>query len=224
MAADRVEPGRSDEVAAGQSDHAQEDRTRTIEIISAVLLSLATVLAAWSAFQSAKWSGVQATRFSQASALRMESVRASTAAGGQEQVDVTLFAQWVNAYDAGNTRLADFYFERFRAEFKPAMTRGWPPSRCATRTHRPHRSPCRSTSLRRRSGERTSPAPRDAPPGAQANQNSDDYVLLTVLFASTLLFASLASKFTARAVRLRGGLALGCCPPDRVPAAYPRQF
>ena len=63
MAADRVEPGRSDEVAAGQSDHAQEDRIRTIEIISAVLLSLATVLAAWSAFQSAKWSGVQATRF-----------------------------------------------------------------------------------------------------------------------------------------------------------------
>ena len=120
-AADRVEPGRSDEVAAGPSDHAREGRRRTVEIISAVLLSLATVLAAWSAFQSAKWSGVQATRFSQASALRMESVRASTAAGGQEQVHVTLFAQWVNAYAAGNTRLATFYFERFRAEFKPAM-------------------------------------------------------------------------------------------------------
>ena len=128
MAADRLSPGARMRLRPGSRIMPGRQDTHR-EIISAVLLSLATVLAAWSAFQSAKWSGVQATRFSQASALRMESVRASTAAGGQEQVDVTLFAQWVNAYDAGNTRLSNFYFERFRPSSSQRWTRGWPPSR-----------------------------------------------------------------------------------------------
>jgi hypothetical protein len=228
MAADRVEPGRSDEVAAGQSDHAREDRIRTVEIISAVLLSLATVLAAWSAFQSAKWSGVQATRFSQASALRMESVRASTAAGSQEQVDVTLFAQWVNAYDAGNTRLANFYFERFRAEFKPAVD-AWVATKPLSNPHAPSSPfamPEYKLAKAGQANDLLASAEGRTNLALQANQNSDDYVLLTVLFASTLLFAGLASKFTARAVQTAmSGLALVLlCAGIGFLAAFPRQF
>ena len=60
----------------------------------------------------------------------------------------------------------------------------------------------------------------------QANQNSDDYVLLTVLFASTLLFAGLASKFTARAVQTAmSGVALVLlCAGIGFLAAFPRQI
>ena len=41
-------------------------RERRIDVASASLLAIATVLAAWSAFQSAKWSGEQATAYAQA--------------------------------------------------------------------------------------------------------------------------------------------------------------
>lgn len=201
MTVDKGESGPPDETS--RRSPAPSDRSRTVEMISAVVLSLATVLAAWSAFQSAKWSGVQSIRFSQAAALRTESVRASTTAGQQTQIDVSVFSQWVNAYAARDTRLADFYFERFRAEFKPAVN-AWlatkplqNPGAPASPFSMPEyklAATVRADDLRNTAEDRNSQALR-------ANQNSDNYVLLTVLFASTLLFAGLAPKFTATGVQ-----------------------
>ena len=37
------------------------------------------------------------------------------------QLDVATFIAWTGAYAANNTTLSDFYFKRFRAEFKPAV-------------------------------------------------------------------------------------------------------
>ena len=191
------ESGRPDDASAQVP--APSGLAKRIEVVSVLVLSLATVLAAWSAFQSAKWSGVQSIRFSQAAALRTESVRASTTAGQQTQIDVALFSQWVNAYAAKETQLADFYFDRFRAEFKPAVN-AWlatkplknpsaPPSPFSMPEYK-LAATSKADNLRRSAEERTSLA-------LGANQNSDNYVLLTVLFASTLLFAGLAPKFTA---------------------------
>ena len=36
-------------------------------------------------------------------------------------IDVATFTQWVNAYAQKQTELADFYFKRFRTEFRPAV-------------------------------------------------------------------------------------------------------
>lgn len=182
---------------------ARAGRTRVIEIASAVALSVATVLAAWSAFQSAKWSGVQAIRFSRATALRTESVRASTLAGQQTQLEEDLFSQWASAYAAGRTKLAAFYFKRFSPGFRSAV-RAWvatnplhnpgaPPSPFSMPGHRLAAS-IAASDLRRAAERRTTQA-------LNANQNSDNYVLLTVLFASTLLFAGLAPKFSATAIQ-----------------------
>ena len=76
-----------------EEDHME----RITEIIATVLLAIATVTAAWCAFESAKWSGVQANSFSAAGATRTESTRASTEAGQLQSIDVTLFTQWLAA-------------------------------------------------------------------------------------------------------------------------------
>ena len=91
------------------------------ELLATILLAIAAVATAWSSYQSARWSGVQAIDFSNANAARVESTRAATQAGQETQVDVLTFTQWVNAYAAKETKLADFYFDRFRKEFKPAV-------------------------------------------------------------------------------------------------------
>ena len=54
-------------------------------------------------------------------ALRIESTKAAGLADTQTQIDVATFTQWVDAYAQEQTELADFYYRRFRAEFKPAM-------------------------------------------------------------------------------------------------------
>jgi hypothetical protein len=92
-----------------------------VELAATVLLALATVATAWSGYQASRWNGEQAKAFSRANAARIESTRASSLANSQAQIDVATFIQWVDAYAQEETELADFYFERFREEFRPAV-------------------------------------------------------------------------------------------------------
>ena len=62
-----------------------------------MLLAVATVATAWSAFQSAKWGGVQAGSYAAAGACRTESNRAAALAGQQTIIDVQLFTDWLAA-------------------------------------------------------------------------------------------------------------------------------
>ena len=98
-----------------------EARTDRLEIVATVLLALATVATAWSGYQASRWNGEQAKAFSRGNAARIESTRSSSRADAQTQIDVATFTQWVDAYARNETMLADFYFKRFRAEFKPAV-------------------------------------------------------------------------------------------------------
>lgn len=92
-----------------------------MEVVSTVLLALATVATAWSGYQATRWSGEQAQAYSRANAARLESTRASNLANTQLLIDVTTFSQWTNAYARGETALAAFYFKRFREPFRPAV-------------------------------------------------------------------------------------------------------
>lgn len=183
-------------MSEGSHGVAVDHRERRIDIASALLLSVATVLAAWSAFQSSKWSGEQATAYAQASGLRQESVRMSTLAGQQTIIDVSVFEQVIDAYAAGDRELEDFYRERAREEFRPALE-AWialarddlesAPSTPFAMAEYVLAADLRSERLQREAESAFQVALDD-------NQRSDNYVLLAVLFASVLLFAGLAPK------------------------------
>lgn len=171
-------------------------RERRIDIASAVLLSMATVLAAYSAFQSAKWGGEQATAYARAGSLRQESVRNSTLAGQQLIIDVSVFERIVDSFAAGDTKLVHFYRARARDEFRPALE-AWirlasddldaaPPTPFAMPEY-VRQADVESQALLKEADARFQEA-------LDANQTSDNYVLLAVLFASVLLFAGLAPK------------------------------
>src|SRR4029077_15212495 len=92
-----------------------------LELVATVLLSVATVATAWSGYQSTRWNGEQAKAGARANALRIESAKAAGLANTETEIDVATFTQWVNAYAQKQTALTDFYFKRFREEFRPAL-------------------------------------------------------------------------------------------------------
>ena len=92
-----------------------------VELAATLLLALATVATAWSGYQSTRWNGEQAKAAARANALRIESAKAADLANTQAGIDVATFTQWANAYATDETELADFYFKRFRPEFRPAV-------------------------------------------------------------------------------------------------------
>jgi hypothetical protein len=187
-------------------DVEQSRLDRRIEVIAAVILSISTILTAWAAFESAKWSGLQSIAFSQAGAQRTESVRFSSLANQQTAIDVALFTQWAEAIATDNTELADFLRERFRPEFVEAFEL-WVASE-------PLVNPDAASSpfaMEEYQLEAAAEADRlalvadqRAQDGLDANQTSDNYVLMTVLFAVVLFFVAVGTRFDA--VRVRIGL------------------
>ena len=182
-----------------------------VEVVATVLLSVAAVATAWSSYQATRWNGEQAKAASRTNAIRIDAARAQGLAEAQTQVDVATFTSWVDAYAREETVLADFYFKRFRAEFKPAVD--------AWVAERPLRNPNAALTpfaMPQYRLEATAEAERlDAEAEASAAivqrniQRASNYVLAVVLFAASLFFAGLSTKLGDRRLR-QITVALGC--------------
>jgi len=182
-----------------------------VELVSTVLLALATVATAWSAYQARQWTGEQAQGYSRATAIRIEENRVAAVADRQVQIDVATFIQWVDAHQERRTDLADFYRSRFRDEFKPAFE-AWlatkpfenasaPPTPFTMPEYRLSESD-KAERLEKEAAERSEHA-------RAANERADNYMLAAVLFASSLFFAGISIKL--RSLRARTViLGLGC--------------
>ena len=188
----------------GESSH-------RVELAATVLLALATVATAWSGYQSTRWNGEQAKAAARASALRIQSATAAGLANSETEIDVATFTQWVNAYAQKQTALADFYFRRFRKEFRPAVD-AWVATRPLKNPSAPltpfampqYRLAARAESDRLEATAElfTAQARRDI-------QRASNYVLGAVLFASSLFFAGMSSKLASSRLRI-AMLSIGC--------------
>lgn len=184
----------------------QARRDRWLEIISAILLSLATVASAWCAYQSARWNGVQALSFSAANGARTESVRMSNTALQLTSIDVGMFVQFAAAYSEENQFLMDFLYARFRPEMKAALD-AWiavEPLKNPDAPSSPFAMDAYQSAAQDESDRLLGVAEEKLREADQANQTSDNYVLLTVMFASVLFFGGISTKFDA--FRIRAGL------------------
>ena len=189
------------------------ERTRAderLDIVATVLLALATVATAWSGYQASRWNGEQAKASGRTNAIRIEAARAQGLAQAQTEVDVATFSSWVDAYAHTDTLLADFYFKRFRKEFKPAVE-AW----IATRPLRNPEAPLTpfvmpQYKLQARANETRLDAEAELSATAVRRdiQRSSNYVLAVVLFAAALFFAGMSAKLPTPGLR-RALLAFG---------------
>jgi len=182
-----------------------------LELVAAVLLAIATVATAWSGYQSTRWNGEQSKAAARTNALRIDSTKAAGLANTQTEVDVATFTQWINAYAQRQTKLTNFYFERFRKEFRPAVE-AW----VATRPLRNPKAPLTPFAMpqyklaARAEAERLDAEAEVSAADARRDiQRASNYVLGVVLFASALFFAGISTKLASPRIRV-AMLALGC--------------
>ena len=184
---------------------------RRLELLATVLLALATFGTAWAAYQSRQWTGQQSQGYSRATANRIAVNRESALANRQVQIDVATFVQWVDARAHGDTRLADFYRERFRDEFEPAFA-AWLATRPLTNPSAPD-TPFAMPQYRLAATAEADRLEADAAAQSDAAKSANDratnYMLAVVLFASALFFAGLSTKLRSQSAR-GAVLALGC--------------
>lgn len=185
-----------------------------IELIATIVLAIATILTAWSAFESGKWSGTQSINFSEAGAARTESTRFDTRAGQLTQIDVAMYLDWVLAiqddiqsgaiapfasaadYEPTPLTQSGFLYLRFRDEFVPAVE-AWletDPLNDPNAPKTPFEMDAYVVEARLEAERLSAVADQKAQDARTANQNGDNYVLTMVLFASVLFFAGVSSK------------------------------
>jgi len=179
-------------------------RKRGFEIACAIVLSLATTASAWCAYQSKLWGGAQAARANAAIRASREAAVNSLAALQARAFDASMFISYMEARFGSNRPMEEFLFRRFRPEMKPAVEAwlkldpfnnpGAPPSPLHMAEYA-----LKDNAEAARQEDLASAAMIQA---RQARRLSDDYVLLTVLFASVLFFGGIARAFESRWLKL----------------------
>jgi hypothetical protein len=157
-----------------------------IETLAAVLMSLAAVSTAWSAYQATRWSGEMARSFNQAAGLRVEATRVSNEAAERTGISAGLV----------QPEIADAIRSRMRPSLAAAMA-GWlgnwqrgeplPPGDPFTEGEYTAPESLRAVEL-------SEMAEAAYSRGVTYNQRADNYVLTGVVFALALFFGGMSSR------------------------------
>ena len=170
-----------------------------MELLSVMLLALIIVFTAWSAYQSTLWGGIQTFKLVDVNAANRQASELNLQQGQYTMIDVMMFTEYVNAVNNDDQKLSDFYFERFRPDFKPAV-QAWLDTNSFDNPNAPPH-PFVMNEYKRTFAEQAEQklkiAESKMDEAQQANQNSDNYVLFTVIYASILFLGSIATKFSS---------------------------
>jgi hypothetical protein len=177
---------------------------RRLELGAVLLLALTTLATAWCGYQAARWSGEQSQHYARASATRIKSQQAATRAGQLRIDDLLYFNGWLDAREAGNTRLAAIYRARFRPEFVPAF-RAWlaqQPFANPRAVPGPLYMPQYQSADLARSAKLDAAADHLYQQGTEAKTHDDKYILSTVFLAAVLFFAGISLRLDWRPLRI----------------------
>lgn len=190
-----------------------ERRDRIISIVEAVLLSIVTLVAAWSGYSAAKWSTESSVSLAEASAARTKANRAIADAEALRNFDAETFNTWFTAFAAGDETAMRLARKRFRPEFRVAFD-AW----IATRPAFNPDAPPGPTYMKEyvepgleQAKRLDEQAEQRFAQGAEYGNTSDKYVRTTVFLASVLFLIGISTHFPIRSGRyalIAVGLAL----------------
>jgi hypothetical protein len=211
---EKPEPTPPPEIAAdaeAEADETREERNeRLIELLSAAVMAVATILTAWSAYQSARWGGVSNVHELRVVSAIVKQGKFANLAAQQRGLDVSLFGQWMSATNMNETKLADFIFARFPGPLKTA-TIAWLETDPLNNLAAPSSPFAMAEYALAESAEELrweNVAAEESAAAERAGDISDRYLLFTVIFAMTLFFAGVSGKFASFGINV-AVLALG---------------
>jgi hypothetical protein len=171
----------------------EREQSRWVELTCALVLALATMASAWCAYQATLWGGVQTFRLAAASRAGREAAKNSVTGMQIRSFDATMFIHYMEARAQGHKDLEELFYHRFRPEMKRAVDAWLKTDPLKNPAAPPH--PLKMTAYvvppEIEASKHAEVERQKATDAEQANENSDRYVLLTVMFASVLFFGGI---------------------------------
>jgi hypothetical protein len=197
----------AEDIAPAPED-AWERRQRLLDSWTAIILAVAAVATAWASFQASQWSGAQSDNQSASAMARSDAGRASSEATAAQIVDSQMWLSWLNATANRQADRVVFYRERFSPTLAKAQD-AWIKTAPTTPTGgvgippgTPMDLPVYVVPAQAKADSLAAAAEADLAKADQASSHSTKFVLLAVLFALVLFFASVATKFSAPKVQV----------------------
>ena len=182
------------------------DRLDWVEVAATVVLSLAVLVASWSAYKASLWGGVQAANASQYTGQLTESSELTTLITGQFEADSQAMSTWLIMAADGNERGMQVLEERFDDTLRPAFDI-WiagsvdgdiPPG---LPQDLPEYEAGFEELLEAKDFYSTG-ATEAVETAAEANRTGDSFILVTVIMASVMFFAGVGTKLKGKTTRV----------------------
>lgn len=202
-------------------------RSDRLEMLFTLIMAMAAIATAWAGFESSKWGSVQAQLNIQAGAQRAQANRLFAEAGQLRSLDAIVFTQWLNAlnvemqsdpsafpahgYSPREHSVSGFLYARFRLESRPAFD-AWlaqQPLRNPAAPGTPFEMPEYRLASQTEGERLLAEAETKAAQALALSQVSENYMLVSLMFALVLFFVAVGNKSSGRfARRLLFGLSL----------------
>jgi len=174
------------------------------EVIAAVLLGLATLASAWSGYQSSLWGGIQTFRIAEAEAVGRKAGGKAIYATQLRAIDAVLFERYASAVSEKDNQLAEFLFKRFRPEMRVAVE-AWlalKPLKNPSAPLTPFMMAEYSVAVEKEAQKLQDEEGKKFVEARNANEISDTYLLLTVLYGIVLFLGGIAAAFEKHRLRV----------------------
>lgn len=184
------------------------ERKRWVEITCALVLALATTASAWCAYQATLWGGVQTFRLAAAAKASRQAMKNSVEGLQFRAFDGTMFIHYMEARLQGQKDVEELLYRRFRPEMKLAVD-AWYRTDPLTNPDAPAHPLKMSEYVVAAEIDAVQQAELEHKYSAaaqEANRNSDNYVLLTVMFASVLFFGGITGTIDSPWLRKTLGI------------------
>ncbi len=182
----------------------QGHRREVIAILEAVLLSVVTIVTAWTGYSAAKWDTDSRLDLAHASTLRIEANRALNVAAENRNFDSSTFNAWFIAYTLGNPAKMAIAERRFRPAFRVAFDawRATDPDHNAAAPPGPTYMPQYRQPEQDRANRLDASADAATSDGYTAASIADNYIRITVVLAAVLFLVGIGSTFEGNQVRV----------------------
>jgi hypothetical protein len=197
------------EIAPTEAEDPWQRRQRILDSWTAIILAIAAVATTWSSFQASQWSNAQSDAQSASAIQRSDANRAASEATSQSVVDSEMWISWVEATAAQQKLRAGFLRDRFSPTLDRAQ-KEWlgrvavdaDGNPAAVPDGTPLDLPVYVVPAQVQADALSAKAEDSLSLADEASNNATRHVMLAVLFALVLFFASVATKFTAPKIQV----------------------
>lgn len=168
-----------------------------IDLVAAVLMAVATIATAWSAYQSSLWGGNQTDHSVKVVKAFVRVGEFNNLAMQRIAIHVSLIGQYTTAISANNRAQAAFLLARFPEPLKTA-TMEWSaldPLKNPAAPASPFDMPSYVLRERMEADRWEQIAGEESDASSRAGEIADRYLIFTIVFAAVLFFAGISGKF-----------------------------